>query len=294
MKATHVTTCMEFSQCLRRFFPPASSHPTPALLDVLSDAPQDEAQVRQRSGLCIDQSRAPFLVLSLKVQGKQHAWSLSDSSMLASPRCLSVISISSDHSSPHPSGNSEPSSPAPLAHTHAKKLSCTWTMSENGASTSSTNDSSTIIVHHKCPCIQSSPPGLDPSNASASASESSSTHLGQMSNPIQMGGVLSLGSSHDNPINVDYICLWPVDFFVCERVEGFKYCAQAAVTHKGVCTAFTHFFGVEFHSSTFYDNCCIWEHPANQELDQQLARLGHCEAGKWVAFMAKAVCPLRK
>ena len=84
VKATHVTTCMEFSQHLQRFFPPASSHPTPTLLDVLSNAPQDEAQVRQRSGLCIDQSRTPLLVLSLKVQGKQCAQSLLDSSMLAS------------------------------------------------------------------------------------------------------------------------------------------------------------------------------------------------------------------
>lgn len=295
VKATHVNTCMEFSQRLQRFFPLASFHPTSTPLDVSSDVQRDKVQASQRAGLpSMVQSGAPHLVHSSKAQGKQRARSLLDSSMLASPRCLSVISISSDHSSLHPSDDSESSSssPAPLAHTYGKKRARTQTMSESGAKTSSTDDSSAIIVCRKRPRIQSSPPGLDPGEASTSGSFSMHSH--PVNNPTEMGGVLSRGSSHDSPINVDHVRLWPVDFYVCEIAQGFKLCAQAAATHKGVRTAFARFFDIEFHSSTFYDNRRIWEHPANRELGQQLVRLGRCEAGKWVAFMAKAVRPLRK
>jgi hypothetical protein len=105
------------------------------------------------------------------------------------------------------------------------------------------------------------------------------------------GCLLSHSNFKDSAIDIDEARIWPSDFYCCDINEGFKQCAIAAKSHCSVAKIFTAFFGVDWASSTFYDNQCIWNATENHALHQQFVQYGHHHKGTWSAFMAKAERP---
>ena len=207
--------------------------------------------------------------LTQRVKEKQHALS------------PSVLATDSSGSNTESSAIMVPSKRSLSASPDARLLSLA-----HSNPSSSHSDSSSIINQNKR-CWHLSLP--DSSCLLVTSFESTDSIVDEVST----GNLLMCGHSKNNPIEVENICHWPVDFHVSEIAEGFEQCSEAATTHKGVGKVFQCIFGVKFTSSTFYDNCRIWEHPPNLALRQQLIARGHHKDATWVAFMAKAECPPR-
>lgn len=109
--------------------------------------------------------------------------------------------------------------------------------------------------------------------------------------PASMGNLMTCGNSRGSPIEVEQVCVWPVDFFMCDIAEGFRHCGQVAHTHHHVTSTFEEFFGVPFTRSTFLESRLIWNYTDNLHWHEQCTRYGRTPEGTWHAFMAKAQTP---
>lgn len=144
-------------------------------------------------------------------------------------------------------------------------------------------------------------PRRAPSVISLTESESSREVDHQSSPPpiprplIEWGSascVRSHGESRADPISVDDVRLWPMDFHVCDIAECFR--LASLPTHRKCqarATLFTEFFGIPYVTSTFKKTRRIWEYRDNRQLRIWYLQHGRSDAGTWAAFMRMARYP---
>lgn len=90
---------------------------------------------------------------------------------------------------------------------------------------------------------------------------------------------ISGSSTSSSPIPV-----WPSQLYVVDLMKGFALCEEACLARKNIGQAFSSFFGVPFHSTTFYENWKCWEE-ALQTVRDQCISAGHTMAGLWATFV---------
>jgi hypothetical protein len=101
------------------------------------------------------------------------------------------------------------------------------------------------------------------------------------------GCVRSHGQSHENPINVEDIRIWPIDFHVC-NIAQFICLTRLPGHHQRLQKMFEEYFGIPYCPRTFRRTRKVWERRANQNLHARFIDYRRSERGLWSTFTKEA------